>query len=200
MQSKVVIVDKPSWVSFDDIHDVLWKANELNRKNGFKLRTAELSGGELEERIGTNGKCFVALEGEKIVGTISIRMLRRNNWYAQGEVPDYMLAAVLPEYQGQHLNTRLSEKVFDYVKNAGYQLIELDTAEDNLHAIAVYEHLGFKKVNYVAIKDADHYSVVMAKWLENCPFSEHYCRLRYSIKRILVRIRYKVGKVKRFGI
>ncbi|MCD7929404.1 MAG: GNAT family N-acetyltransferase [Clostridiales bacterium] len=178
----IKIIEKPSYITYEQIHDLLWKANEENRKVGFHLSTAEMSGEELAIRIGKEGKCFVALDGNKLVGTLSLRMLNRNSWYYKGIIPDYMLAAVDPEYQGKHINSMLSKFAFDFVKKVGYPAIELDVAENNCHAIKVYNHLGFKFVDYKIIEKLDHNNIVMIKWLNekhpNYKMLNIYYRLR----------------------
>lgn len=195
--SQIMIIEKPETVSFDEIHEVLWKANEENRDNGFILATSNLSGEQLAARIGDKGKCFIALDGEKIVGTISVRFVNRNRWYYKGEIPDYMLAAVLPEYQGQGINSLLSEKVFEYVREKGYPCIELDTAENNKHAIEVYRHQGFDLAEFRAFPDVDHYSVVMVKWFNKRPYSNGKRTVMYNLKKTYTKLRYTTGKKKR---
>lgn len=196
--SKIKIIEKPENVPFDMIHDLLFAAHKVNRDAGINMSTAMLTGEEIENRIGKDGKCYIALENEKIVGTLSVRIVVRNTWYAKGQVPDYMLAGVLPEYQGRHINSRLAEKVFDFAREKGYPLIELDTAENNVRAIKAYKRQGFKPVSYKR-PNSDHYSVVMVKWFSECPYSDLYCKFRFNLKKIFVRIRYKTGKIKHFG-
>ena len=190
-ESNIIITEKPDSISFEVIHNVLWKANEGNRKAGFILRTSQLSPEQLQNRIGEKGKCFVALDGDKVVGTISVRIINRNKWYYKGEMPDYMLAAVLPEYQGRHINSMLAKKVFEFAKKSGYKAIELDTAEGNVNAINVYKHQGFELVDYLSKTGLDHYSVVMVKWLEKCPYTEIKRKAVYSLRRAYIRTKYK---------
>lgn len=196
----IVVKEKPNNISFDEIHKVLESAHKNNIANGIIMKTASLSGEELEKRIGDDGVCFVALDGEKIVGTLSLRFVERNTWYAKGLIPDYILAGVIPEYQGMHINSMLANKVFEFAKSRGYEVIELDTDENNTNAINIYKHQGFRLVGYHAFKGVSHYSAVMVKWLDKAPYSKFYCKLRFLIRRFIVRLRYKVGRVKRFGI
>lgn len=192
-----IIVEKPENISYETIHDVLYSAHEENRKKGSIMTTSLLSGEQLKKRIGAHGKCWVVIDDEKVVGTASVRYVQRNNWYAKGMIPDYILVGVIPEYQGRGISRRLVEEVFNFAKENGNQVIELDTAENNVHAIEVYKHQGFRLVSYKAPR-ADHYSVVMVKWIEGCPYSEIYCKFRFNLTRLLVRLRYKVGGEKRF--
>lgn len=192
------IVEKPETLSYDAIHELLYAAHAVNRARGFVMRTAQLSGEELEKRIGRDGKCWVAFDGDKPVGTLSIRIVSRNAWYARGKVPDYMLAAVLPEYSGRHINSMLAAKAFEYAAARGYTVMELDTADNNDRAIGIYRHQGFRPVGYSAPKGLDHYSVIMAKWLVRRPLAEGISGLMFRAKRLYTRSRYRVGGEKRF--
>lgn len=184
-EEKIEIMEKPDGISFDEIHKLLWKANEGNRADGFHLQTAELSGDAIREKLHPDGKCFVALADGKLAGTLSIKIVSRKRWYYHGMIPNYILAAVLPEYQGRHINTMLSEKAFEYARENGYTAIVLDTAEENRHAIQVYEHQGFCLADYVVRENADHNSVVMVKWLGDPPFSKSYMKLRFRMARTM---------------
>ena len=203
--TKITVIEKPEEISFDQIHEVLWAANQRNRDDGFYLSTASMPGEKLKERIGDDGKCFVALaataeEDPEIVGTISVRFFNSRRWYAKGRIADYMLAGVIPSWQGKHINSMLAEKVFEAAREAGCKVIELDTAVTNKHAIAVYKHQGFRLVSFKANPGGDHYSVIMARWLDKCPYSQARCRLRYMLKKCMITLRYKPDKKKRFGI
>ncbi len=195
---EIRIIEKPDGISFDAIHDLLYEANAANRSQGLVMRTVLLTGDEIQKRIGEDGKCWVALCGDTPVGTLSVRVKERNAWYCHGEIPEYMLAAVLPEYTGKHINSALSARAFEFAGERGFQMIELNTAENNSHAIEVYLHQGFQKVGFLAPRDADHYSVVMVKWLEKCPHSALSIRLRYFLQRLYVKIRFKKGGKRRF--
>ena len=200
MIEEIIVKKKPDNISFDEIHEVIYAAHKENMKNGILMRTTTLTGEELKDRIGDDGICFVALDKQKVVGTMSVRFVKRKTWYANSIIPDCILVGVIPEYRGKHITSMLEQIMLEYVKNKGYKLIELDTAENNTHAINVYKHQGYKLVDYHAYEGVDHYSVVMVKWIEKCPYSETYRKIRYYVRRFLIKSRYKVGKVKRFGI
>lgn len=196
----IEIKEKDNSISFEIVHNILFESHKDNMKNKVLMKTVTLSSEQLEERIGKNGKCFIALYGGKIVGTLSVRFVERNTWYAQGIIPDYILAGILPEYQGMHINTMLSNKVFDYSKDKGFDRIELDTAEKNKQAIKVYKHLGFRLVDFKAFSGADHYSVVMIKNFYKFSHSKIYYYVRFLMKKYYIKLRYKIGGTKRFKI
>ena len=190
----MIIREKNKEEAYNDIHDLLWQANASNREQGFHLRTAEYTEQELKNKIGEDGKTFLAMDEEVIAGTISVRYVKRNKWYYKGVLPDYIFAAVAPGYQGQGVNSLLSEAVFNEVKNKGYKAIELETASRNAHAIAVYKHLGFKLVDFVHRGKADHHSVVMIKWFENQPYSELKRKVNFMIRKVKTVIKFSMHK------
>lgn len=182
-KESIRIIEKPDEMSFDVIRELITEAHSVHYGKGYKMNTSQLSSSEILDRIGHKGKCWVALDGDKVVGTLSLRLVYRDKWYAKGEIPDYILASVIPEYTGKHIITRLSEKAFEYAISSGYSVMELDTAEMNYHAIDVYKHLGFHLVSYRAPINGDHNNVVMAKWLGNKKYPEWYCRIRFYLSK-----------------
>lgn len=195
--NEIRIMEKPEDISFEAIHELLYAAHAVNRERGIVMRTSLLSGEEIEKRIGADGKCWVAFCGDKLVGTLSIRIVNRHAWYAKGKIPDYILAGVLPDYSGRHINTMLAEAAFAYAAKRGYRVMELDTAENNTRAVSIYRHQGFIPVGYSAPKGLDHYSVIMVKWLDKRPCPEGVCALLFRAKRAYTRARFKVGGEKR---
>ena len=72
MNSGMQVMEKPEWVSWDEIHEVLWKAHEQNRKKGVIMSYPSLSGEEIKNKIGDKGKLFVAIEDNKVIGTLAL--------------------------------------------------------------------------------------------------------------------------------
>ena len=130
--SEIKIQEIPQWITFDDIHELLYLAHESNRKQGFNVKTSEMSGPELQKRLGVTGKCFVALDGEKLVGTASYRVLERNNWYFQGKVVDLIHVGVHPDYKGKKVFSMLLCSILEEAKNEGYLCVECRTSADNI--------------------------------------------------------------------
>lgn len=198
--SEIKIMEKPDWISYEDIHDLLYRAHETNRAKGIVMKTSLLTGEELKHRIGDRGKCFVALDGDKLVGTSSYKVTKRDSWYVCGETIEKMLSGVDPDYKGMHISSMLHEAIEVVVKDEGYAVIETNTAEGNTLMQKINIKRGFVYVSYFTPASTDHYSVVMAKWLNGCPFSKKYCKFRFYLKKLFIQARYKPGAVKRFGI
>ncbi len=197
--SDIVIMEKPENVSYETIHQVLYAAHESNRQQGIVVHTALMSAEEIREHIGPEGKCFVAMDGDKVVGTVSYAVRQRNKWYHKGPVVDRVLAGVLPEYKGRHISTLLFQKVSEEAAANGYYVIESRTAENNVIVQKINLKDGFRYVNFFATK-ADHYSVTMMQWLDGCPSPTWKTDLAFRLRRLITKLRYKPGKIKRFGI
>ena len=200
MLDELRFIEKPDSISWDTIHQILYQAHEGNRQQGVFMRTAMLSGEELKERIGKNGKCFVVMDGNEVIATASVKFVQRNTWYHRGTVADLMLCGILPKYKGQGLYRKLLVCRYNYAKNFGVNIVELDTAEGNTIIRHASVRNGFK---YVAIKASPytkHYSVVLVNWLDGCPYSDWYLKWQFIIRKWYFKLRYKPGHVKRFGI
>ena len=193
------VMEKPDWISYDQIHDLLYQAHESNREKGFDVKTAHMTGEELEKHIGETGKCFVALDGDKLVGTTSYRILDRDYWCAKGKVVDRVLAGVSPDYKGKHISSMLFSKIVEIAKLEGYQYIESRTAEENEIVQKINIKDGYRYIDFLSTK-TDHYTVVMLQWLNECPYSKWRTNLHFKWRRMLIKLRYKRGRIKRFGI
>lgn len=198
-EGKIIVVEKPDSVSWDVIHDVLWAAHKDNREKGMYMRYPSLSGEQLKEKVGINGKCFVAFYKDNVVGTCSFKLIKRNRWYAKGRVAYYLMEGVLPEFQGLGVYGKLMEAREEHVRSLGIQIAEMDTAEYNKEIQAIVLHYGFKYVKFYSYPSGKHYSVVLAKWFNNCPFSNLYCKWRFYLSRFEVKLKFKPGRIKRFN-
>ena len=188
------ILEKPNTISLDEVHQLLWDANEANRKNGFVLNSSKLSSEALKKKIGSRGLCLVALDGERLAGTISLHPVMRDRWYAKEEIAEFLLLGIHPDYQGRHLGTQLMQKAEEEARRWGVRAIELNTAENNSPAIHMYQRLGYTFVSYVHYNGRDHNSVVMVKWLRSPDYPAWYGRLRYSMKKYYVLLKNRQGR------
>lgn len=198
--SKIQIIEKPDWITWDDIHKCLWNAHSSNRDKGIVMKTTLLSGKELKERVEKKSlsyKTFVALDGDKLVGTGTVSIQNKRAWFVYGKVAYIMLAGVLPEYAGLGIYKQISLYIEREGEKNGCELLYMDTAESNTKMRALQTKQGFKYVGYFA-SPSKHYSVVMAKWYIKQPFSDLYITLRYIYVKYRTRILFKRGGIKRF--
>jgi hypothetical protein len=80
-ESSIQIIEKPEWVSWDEIHEVVWEAHANNREKGIIMSYPSLSGEELKNMIGDHGKMFLAVEDNKVVGTLALIVKSGKKWY-----------------------------------------------------------------------------------------------------------------------
>ena len=78
---------------------------------------------------------------------------------------DIVTFGVLPDYRGRHISDELMTASFDSLAAKGIKEIFLEVAVDNVHAIALYERHGFKRVglrpNYYVRGDVKTDALVM---------------------------------------
>ena len=191
--SGIVICEKPDEMSYGLIADVITKAHSDNRKNNISVSTSDISPAEIQQRIGSDGKIFVALDGDKPVGTLCWHMVKCAKWYTKnckdGMVPEYTLASVLPEYKGQHILSDLTDALFGKLQEEGFECVKLEASELNRHAIEIYKHFGFVTVDYKHYGGYDHNSIVMIKWFGKMPYSAFKCKLQFAKRKIAVKFR-----------
>lgn len=202
MDSVLQIVEKPDWVSWDEIHDVLWKAHENNREKGIIMAYPSLSGEEIKNKIGDNGKMFLAIDGKKVVGTLALVEKAGKRWYNTGRYGYLCFGAVLPDCSGKGVYRSLYQLAESTAKQKGLSVLTRDTNENNARMLKITKQEGYHFVECKAYKD--HFNIVRAKWLGKCPYPVWFIKLRFVISKIITKIRYKMdpqkGKVKRFGI
>ena len=194
---EIKVLSKPEWVSWDDIHELLIAAHKKNIEKGMSMRIPQMSPEELKTKLGEDGRCYVALANDKLVGTTSVRFYQGRSWYDKGQlVAHSMLSAILPKYQGIGITEDLNELRDDYIRKMGAKIIHADTAENNLVVRKKAKLNGFKEVAFHAYK-SPHYSVIFVKWLGVCPFSETYIQKKFKISRFLTKLQYKPGRIEK---
>lgn len=181
MDNSIQIIEKPEWVTWEDIHNVLWKAHEDNRRRGVQMRLPTLPGEDIKNRLeNDNGKMFVAIDGQKIVGTAAVKIKNANLWCGKGEYAYMCFASVLPEYSGQGIYKQLYEYREQECRKRGTSRIMFDTNENNTRVIEINIKHGYKKVSYKRYDD--HYNIIFVKWLNGCPYSDFRCRYEFFIQ------------------
>lgn len=202
MNQNIQILERPEWVSWDEIHNVLWKAHEDNRSKGINMAFPALPGEKIQEKIEGRGKMLVAMDGKKVVGTAALIVKVNYLWCGKGDYAYCCFASVLPEYNGRGVYKALDLRREELALSMKLTRMIADTHENNKHRLDIAKKAGYKFVGLKACKD--HYNVIMVKWLNGCPYSENYIKLRFLLSKFWKRIRYRMdskkGRTKRFGI
>lgn len=197
---EIKVMEKPDWVSWDDIHQLLMRAHRKNIEKGIVMKYPQMPGEEIKKKLGEEGCCWVAMDDDKLVGTISVTFFQGKSWWNKGKkVARGCLAGIIKEYQGIGIKEELNVKLIEYVRKKGVDMIEGDTAENNRVALRIFKKEGKVLVSYYA-PSSNHYSVRFVNWLNGCPYSDSYINRRFQLAKILTKMQYKRGKVERSRI
>ena len=188
----ITVVEKPDWVLWEDIQQCLYDAHSVNRANGINMSHYQWSVEKIKETIGEKGVTLVALDDKKVVGTASFGEKYGHFWYANGRYAYLCFAGILPEYNGRGIYKALCEKREEIAKSLGYSIMVLDTHYFNRRLQRISADNGFRFVRFFRASTKDHYSVVMAKWLDGCPYSKFYCHWKYEVCKIKTLLLTKV--------
>lgn len=189
MESNIQIVEKPDWVSWDDIHKVLWEAHADNREKGIWMRYPSLSGEEIRLRVEGKGKMFCAIKDGKLVGSAALVSKNTRLWFDESKTTYAYLCftGVLPECAGQGVYKHLYGCVEREKEKLGLTHIMFDTHEKNCRMLEINAKNGFFPVDYKFCKD--HFNIVMANWPKECPYSK--VRIRYEFEKRKLRVKIK---------
>lgn len=183
MDAHIQILEKPEWISWDDIRHCLYAAHAPNRANGINMTHFQWSTEKFVETIGENGRMFVALDGEVIVGVAAVCERNGNSWYAKGKYAYMGFAGVLPEYTGRGIYNELLMIREDFARRRGYEVMTFVTHQKNNRVQCVALRNGYRFVSFFQASSKDHYNVVMAKWVNGCPYSKFYCKKKYLVSK-----------------
>lgn len=114
------------------------------------------------------GDCFVAVSGERIVGTITLYapdLASDSRCYRDARVASARQLGVDPHFQGRGVGTALLHLAEHWARRHGYARLALDTPEPAGHLIDYYHRLCFRVVEMQQFLGRPYRSVVFAKSL-----------------------------------
>ena len=197
MSTSIKIIEKPDWVSWEEIKECLINAHSINRAKGINMTHYQWPEEKLRDLIEPNGVMLVALDGEKIVGTAAFSEKQGSTWYVKGRYAYICFDSVLPEYSGCGIFKKLDILREEIIKERGYGVFIGDTHIKNKSRIRIAKKNGYHLVRCFRGKNSDHYSVVIAKWLNGCPYSRFYCLARFYYSWVIVHLYTVYGEIKR---
>lgn len=184
-------MEKPDWVSWEEVCDCIHEANTVNDKKGFHMLFSDITPEEIQEKLKT-GKCFVALDNNKVVGTTSFRIFNLNKWYRRGKVIYHCYEGIRPAYRGTDVYFGIQALKEEYVKRTGVRVFQFHTAERNKTIQKMNLRYGFKHVVFKPTgKDAKYYSVTMLKWEDGCPFPDWFLKFMYNLSRVVTKVFFR---------
>lgn len=197
MDSNIQIIEKPDWVSWDAIHEVIWQAHDNNRKRGISLKHAAYSGEEIKDYLSPDGKMFVALCDGKLIGTAAYKKKTASFWFGESVFAYCCFAAVLPQHLGKGVYGQLVKARELSALSEGIDKMLFNTHPDNREVIQISQHHGYKKVNYLGSRNAPW--VFLVKWLNGCPYSNFRIGFMYAKTNVIMKTKYTVKKLLKRG-
>lgn len=184
MNPQIQILEKPDWVSWDDIKQCLYEAHSVNREKGIKMTRYQWPVNKMKEYIESSGVMFVALRDKVVIGTAAFVEKTGNKWYATGCYASVCFDSVKTDYMGLGIFKMLDEKREETAKNLGLKVLVFDTHVKNIHRQKIALNSGYRYVSYT--HPNDHSNVIMAKWLDGCPYPSICCWLRFYWSKIML--------------
>jgi GNAT superfamily N-acetyltransferase len=157
--------------SFEAITALLHRAYAPLGAAGMNFTAVDQSVEMTRQRAG-RGQCFVALQGERIVGTVTVdgmfdpnqhRWARATPWFFRADVAHLHQYAVDPDVQGTGLGARLMQACEDWARSRGCRALALDTAVPATQLRQRYQRAGFRDVAEVQWDGKRYRSVIMLK-------------------------------------
>ena len=152
--------------SISELTSLLHRAYKRLADMGLYFVATYISEEDMQSFI-DRGECFVAVSGEKIIGTILLYPMDKNTpeIYQRDDLQVFGKFAVEPECQCKGIGGMLMDFIEKYVKEKGIKELALDTAEQAWHLIKYYSKRGYKQVGYYKWRTTNYRSVVMTKRL-----------------------------------
>ena len=181
-------METPDWVSWDEVLACLHEAHKVNKIKGFTMPGYDMDMEEFKEKLG-DGRCFVALDVDKVVGVATIRFIKSRRWCTFGKKVAYSgLDGVLKAYQGTDVFPSLNALRNKCIRENGVEVIEFNTAEHNKVVIKRGLKQGAKIVQYAHLAKGGYHPIVMAKWLHGCPYPDWLCTFKFKLSKAIVQI------------
>lgn len=182
------IEEKTESVSFEQVAEVLHDAHQSNIEKGMNFVSAFISGDEIREEIGKEGVIYLIRQGTEIAAVGAVKYRQWNKWFCKDTVcGDVVLVGVREKYKGCGLSKmmfhKLEERIFQKC-----EIATMNTAVNNTIMLQSRLHDGWRYVDYFSHKGVDFYSIMLAKWRDQCPYSNRECQYRYYIRKAIVKI------------
>ena len=186
-------MEKPASVSWEQISDVLVRSHAKNREQGIVLPYPHLPPAEMQKKVEQkNGTMFVAMHGDKLVGTAAVLFTNRKLWCGAGPYAYCCLASILPEYAGHGIYRNLLDIEDAFILSKGYHRVLFDSDEKNKRIFEISRKDGYKFVEYSI--HPTHRSIVMVKWFGKAPYPDFVFAVMFAMLKRWRILKYKLSK------
>ena len=192
-KTKLKIIEKPESLHHEQIKVLLNKAHDSNPD--VEYSTSDLKEEEVKEKLKLGGAVFVALYENVLVGTLTINIESKKQWYARGKTSCCRFLGVLPEYGRNGIAFKLLEAVISWAEKNKVDTIIWSPASNNYASIALAEKHGFHKTDFYKLKELNHTTVRLVKYLSSDGVSAFRCLCNFYLRKadyIIGKIKYKI--------
>ncbi len=152
--------------SLEDLTALLHRAYASLAQMGLRFVATYQDVQTTSDRVAA-GECFVAVECQDLVGTITLYQRGEGcATYDREDVAHFGQFGIEPSAQGKGVGRALLTKVEERARELGKTEIALDTSEQATHLIALYRRWGYAVVETIQWPVTNYRSVVMTKRLE----------------------------------
>jgi predicted N-acetyltransferase YhbS len=132
---------------------------------GLRYKAVDQSEDVTRKRMSV-GECYLALQEDRIVGTLLFKPPQRTQgspWLDQPDIASLGQLAVEPALQRRGLGSRLMDLAEQRALECGAREIALDTAEPAAHLRAWYSSRGYRFIEFAQWSHTNYRSVIMSK-------------------------------------
>ena len=204
--SNIKIVEKPEFISWEEITDVIHDAYAEREKQNLHFAAFKSTPKENAQKI-IDGKCFVALDGSKVEGVVFLScpscpyLINKNGqgkWYCDKNYGKVINLAVKEKYKSRGIGRKLLERLIEECKKQKLDSIMIDTSSKLKRLNKFYDSYGFKKVDYISWPTTNYYTIVRRLCLNGKKYNSLYRYIRYYFSRIKTKITIDIDGKKRF--
>ena len=157
MEQRITIMEKPDWISYDDIAEVLHEAHRENVKKGLIYSASHLSGEEIQALLHENGKFYVALtdDNELVGAVIGLQTAAHfDNRVRHGQRDGFFIiplfAGDFTVFVGQH-HIQKHRAVFGVLFLAGFDQADSFQLAGIANSVELQSSTNFHKFSYGSI-------------------------------------------------
>jgi len=153
--------------SIRDLTQLLHRAYERLALRGLRAIAVDQDESTTRRRA-AQGECWIAIDDERIVGTIVVEPpsnLHGSPWYELPRVGSVHQFGVDPVIQGLGVGSRLLQVAEERAAAMGCEELALDTPETADDLIAFYTRRGYRIVEHAQWPETNYRSVILSKRL-----------------------------------
>lgn len=176
-RKNIIIVENKDRFGYESIQNLLHSAHESNKTKGLVYGVADQSAEKLKVVLNSDAVCFVALDGNKLIGTGTIEFRKKLIFNKVFNIACFGLFGVLEEYKGFNIGGKILDKCIKTAEMKGVRYIYCSTSADNNMIVRkMYIKRGFIKFDFFKAKVNNFYSVRYLK----CPYQSGLIELLFN--------------------